>query len=177
VSRSANPEGGQAGTASAAVEKVLLGYWSSFEQLRFQELPASWDLQGEDLVLFPEEEPAPICGASAITAYFDRMAEFMLLNETRIADFVHLPLAGDLHSVTFQVTWYASLTGFARPMAGFTHHSAILRSRPEGWKIVQYLEAPRSAVLYFRRVRMDIVPEYFVKKAKALKARTSQGDV
>jgi hypothetical protein len=161
-------DGAERGTQAAATEATLKAYWSTFEQLRFDGLTDYWDRQADDLMLFPEEEPAPIRGAAGIADYFRRMTEFMLLNETRITDFVHLPVSRDVHSVTFRVTWYAALKGYARPMAGFTHHSAILRSRPEGWKIIQYIEAPRSAVLYFRGVRMDIVPDYFVAKAKAL---------
>ncbi len=149
------------------IEETLHAYWRTFESLQFAKLTTFWDRADPSPLLFPEEEPAPICDWQAIDAYFANMANFMRLNETHISEFAHKPLADKLASATFRVRWYASLTGFARPMAGFTHHSATLRNTPSGWKICQYMEMPRSAVLYFRGVRMDIVPAEFVARAKA----------
>ena len=157
-------------TREKTIEDTLQAYWRTFEALEFTSLTTFWDRADPAPLLFPEEEPAPICDWPAIDAYFANMANFMRLNETNIFEFAHKSLADNLASATFRVRWYASLTGFARPMAGFTHHSAVLRDTGEGWKICQYMEMPRSAVLYFRGVRMDIVPEYFVARAKALES-------
>jgi hypothetical protein len=133
------------------IEKTLEGYRECWSRLDFAALRRLWDAAEPRPVYLAEEIPAPLFDWNEIEGYWaaTRGATRSIRIETW--NLSVQPLAPDLASALYEMRWIGEFSGYARPIGGDVRVSALLRRRDDGWRFIQYVEAPLAPIVYFRR--------------------------
>ncbi len=115
-------------------------------------LAALWDPLEPQPLYMAEEVDQPLTSLAAIRDYWSRTLSAVGFIRMEVRNVQVRALAADLGSASYDMRWSGSFAGFDRPIGGATRVSAILRLRPEGWRFIQYVEAPLAPIVYMRHL-------------------------
>jgi hypothetical protein len=119
---------------------------------------ALWD-EAEPSPIYVAEEAEPMIGWPAIHGYWgiDRSRSDRLLTWDRLEVREAAP---DLVIAFYHMRWNVFIPGnrlYPRPFGGAVRVSAMLRRKPEGWRLFHYVEAPLAALIQLRQASEAMV--------------------
>ncbi|MBL8628400.1 MAG: nuclear transport factor 2 family protein [Rhodospirillaceae bacterium] len=125
---------------------LIATYVSYSEGMNFAGKRALWDQDDPSPLLMPEEAPRPLIGWSAIEAYWSKSRVVMESLKSRSANVRARLIAPDIALATYDMRWVATLAGPAevkrKPIAADVRVTAMLRKKPEGWRLFHLMEGP-----------------------------------
>lgn len=136
----------------SALEAVVAEYYAAFGRLDFAAVRALWDADEPEPLCLPEESGTFLRDWAGLEAYWAETRRTLARVQARPRDLHARSLGPDLASADWNLHWDAEVIGRAAPVGGEVRVAAIFRSRPAGWRLVQYVEAPLAPILYVRRL-------------------------
>jgi len=137
-----------------------IAHWNAYDVAR---LRALWDSEEENPIYVAEEADV-LYGWPALERYWavDRSSSERLIKygnlETKEA-------APGVAIAFYQLSWNVYLRNirlYPKPIGGTVRVSALLRRKPEGWRLFHYVEAPLAAMIQVRRaLEAAVDPELF----------------
>jgi hypothetical protein len=129
--------------------------WNVYDAARMRAL---WDTEEKD-VIYLAEECEPHIGWDAIDGYWgvDRTKAERLLTWR---DLTAIAASPDVAIAFFHCNWSTYLPGnrlYPKPFGGPVRISMVLRRKPEGWRAIEYIEAPLASLIQIRRAHEDAV--------------------
>jgi len=126
--------------------ELIARYVSYSEGMNFAAKRALWDSDDPAPLLMPEEAHEPLIGWAAIDAYWSKSRVVMDSLKSRSANHRARLIAPDIALMTYDMRWVATLAGPAdvprKPIAADVRVTALLRRKPEGWRLFHLMEGP-----------------------------------
>jgi len=140
------------------ITDFLDAYFAAWNVYDASAMRALWDTE-EDQALYLAEECEPHIGWDAINGYWgvDRTKAERLLTWR---DLTAIQAGVDVAIAFFHCNWSSYLPGnrlYPKPFGGPVRISMVLRSKPDGWKAIHYVEAPLASLIQLRKAHEDAV--------------------
>jgi ketosteroid isomerase-like protein len=123
------------------IDELLDAYGEGWAAADFGAVASCWDADDTGPVYLGIEYPAPLVGWSELNKHWGRLAARVRAARVRWEDVHVTSLGGDLATVVALSTWEIEGEPGTRHVAQ-TWVSALVRRRPAGWRIAQYVETP-----------------------------------
>lgn len=131
---------------TAELAELIARYVSYSEGMNFAAKRALWDADDPAPLLMPEEAHEPLIGWAAIDAYWSKSRVVMDSLKSRSANHRARLIAPDIALMTYDMRWVATLAGPVniprKPIAADVRVTALLRHKPEGWRLFHLMEGP-----------------------------------
>jgi hypothetical protein len=127
-----------------------------------------WD-RSEPKPIYVAEEADAFVGWPAIDGYFANNRKVLAALKTRTWNLQTREAAPGVAIAFYDMHWNAKAAGSLgnQLLAGFNRVSALLRRKPEGWRLFHYVEAPLAAPIYARRIaRFAVDADFAAAHAK-----------
>ncbi|MDX2142652.1 MAG: nuclear transport factor 2 family protein [Rhodospirillaceae bacterium] len=128
------------------IAPLIERYVSCSEGMNFAGKRALWDADDPAPLLMPEEAHAPLIGWAAIDAYWSKSRKIMESLKSRTANIRARRIAPDIAVATYDMRWIAVMAGPTdaprRPISADVRVTALLRQKPEGWRLFHLMEGP-----------------------------------
>lgn len=145
----------------AEIDALARRYYERFGAMDFAAMRELWDAEERHPTYLAEEMEDFLRDHAAIDAYWAASKAAMTRLASRHWD-VHAHLVThDLAAATWRMHWNAEIVGRSVPVGGEVRVSAVLRRKPAGWRLIQYVEAPLAPILYIRKLYEDQVDADF----------------
>jgi hypothetical protein len=131
---------------TAEIAPLIARYVALSEGMNFAGKRELWDADDPAPLLMPEEAHAPLIGWSAIDAYWSKSRRIMASLKSRTANVRARRIAPDIAVATYDMRWIATMAGPAdmprKPIAADVRVTALLRLKPDGWRLFHLMEGP-----------------------------------
>jgi hypothetical protein len=134
----------------AAIHGQLRALEACWRAMDFAGIRALWDDSGPPLYL-AEESAEPALSWEALEKYWSLTGTIATRAQVRIDNIRCHALSPDLISAFYNMHWDVAMKVGA-PLGGDNRVCTTFRRRPDGWRIVQYIEAPLAPVMYMKKL-------------------------
>lgn len=140
------------------LSEYLDAYFDAWNVYDVARMRALWDEEEPD-VIYVAEECEPHHGWPAILAYWgvDRSKAERLLTWRELTV---VRAGADVAIAFFHCNWSTYLPGnrlYPKPFGGPVRISMVLRRKAEGWRSIEYVEAPLASLIQLRKAHEDAV--------------------
>lgn len=149
------------------IDALLAHYYERFGAMDFAAARSVWDTAEPQPCYLAEEIDDFLRDWPAIEAYWAASKAAMSKLSSRHWDLRARRIADDLATATWHLHWNAQVVGQDKPVGGEVRVTAVLRRRPEGWRLFHYVEAPLAPILYVRKLYQGQVDAEFLAAAAA----------
>jgi ketosteroid isomerase-like protein len=149
---------------------VVDAYAQAWKEKDFAALKALWDPDVAEPIYVPEETDR-VVGWDALDRYWSDCEQALDLVRAEPRELLVQRITADsaLASFAMQAQWLA--VGEKEPGSNpDVRVSMILRRRPDGWKLVHYVEAPFGALPLITRIYQGQVTSEFAELSRAVRA-------
>lgn len=166
-------------TLTAEMEQFFEEYQAVWNAIDFHLLKPFWDTDDEVPVYLAEERDDFVIGWDALDKYFvndptkPSPIEAVWMRYS-ITDAKYL--APDLAQVFGWLRHDMKMRGPMKAWGGESRFTAVLRRKPEGWKLVSYAEAHMTPLLYMQKLyEKDLSPEFTEIQREAAEKASKNG--
>lgn len=128
------------------IAALIRQYVSYSEGMDFVGKKAMWDADDPAPLLMPEEAHAPLVGWDAINAYWSKSRVIMESLKSQTANHRAREIDDGIALATYDMRWIATMAGpkntTRKPISADVRVTALLRKKPEGWRIFHLMEGP-----------------------------------
>lgn len=136
----------------SALEAVVADYYAAYSRLDFAAARAHWDAEEPSPLCLPEEAEGFLRDWPALERYWADTRRTLTRLAVRHRELQARSLAPDLASADWSIHWDAAIVGRDAAVGGDVRVVATFRRRPDGWKLIHYVEAPLAPIIYVRRL-------------------------
>ena len=143
-------------------------YVSYSEGMNFTGKKAMWDADDPAPLLMPEEAHSPMVGWDAINTYWSKSRVIMESLKSQTANHHAREIESGIAIATYDMRWIATMTGPKdtpkKPLSADVRVTALLRKKPEGWRIFHLMDGPLDLMSMARKAysqkARDLFPEH-----------------
>ena len=136
---------------AVAIRDILAQLQQCWGSLNFSGVRGLWD-QGRSPIYLAEEADEPHTSWAELDAYWLTTTQSIERLQMRIEALQLHALSPDLISAVYKMHWDGVVRGMPRPVGGDNRVVATLRRGADGWRFVQYVEAPLAPIVYMRKL-------------------------
>lgn len=149
------------------ITALIRQYVSYSEGMDFAGKKALWDEDDPAPLLMPEEAHAPLVGWHAINAYWSKSRMIMDSLKSQTANHRAREIDDGVALATYDMRWIATMAGPKdtprKPISADVRVTALLRKKPDGWRIFHLMEGPIDLMAMTRKAyaqnALDLFPD------------------
>jgi hypothetical protein len=156
-------------TLTEDIATLIRQYVSYSEGMDFAGKKAMWDADDSTPLLMPEEAHAPLIGWDEINAYWSKSRVIMESLKSQTANHHAREIEDGIALATYDMRWIATLAGPKdaprKPISADVRVTALLRKKPEGWRLFHLMEGPIDLMAMAREAYSQKASDLFPDNA------------